>query len=148
MSLMPDMDAWLRGHAVFVTAIAGALYTKAGSARRLSTDIATIRTFILGVREGWDALEKLSVAHAPLVLHAIFRWVPLPFAAIYWSHLLGSTRGEYYFARHTRHAAKEMSALADDIRALVPDEQMPRLRRLYAAIDVAASKDLDQMGPC
>lgn len=104
VSVVPDMDAWLRRHAVFVTAIAGALYTKAGSARRLSTDVATIRTFILSVREGWDAFDKLSVAHALLVLHAIFRWVPLPFAAMYWSRLLGSTHGEYYFARHTRHA--------------------------------------------
>jgi 2-dehydropantoate 2-reductase len=145
VSLVPDMDAWLRRHAVFVTAIAGALYMEAGSAPRLSTDIATVRTFILGVREGWDALDKLNVAHAPLALHTIFRWVPLPFAAMYWSHLLGSPRGEYYFARHTRHAAKEMAALADDIRALVPDEPMPRLRRLYAAIDVAASNDFDQM---
>lgn len=148
MSLVPDMDAWLRRHAVCVTAIAGALYTKAGSARRLSTGIAIIRTFILGVREGWDALDNLSVAHAPLVLHAIFRWVPLPFAAMYWSHLLGSTRGEYYFARHTRHAAKEMSALADDIRAFVPDEPMPRLRRLYATIDRAASNSIDHIEPC
>ncbi len=115
---------------------------KAGSARRLSTDVATIRTFILGVREGWDAFDKLSVAHAPLVLHAMFRWVPLPFAAMYWSRLLGSTRGEYYFARHTRHASKEMAAPADDIRALAPGEPMPRFRSLYAAIDKAARHDI------
>ncbi len=32
VSLVPDMDAWLRRHAVFVTAIAGALYTTDGDA--------------------------------------------------------------------------------------------------------------------
>jgi hypothetical protein len=147
MSLVSAMDAWLRRHAVFVTAIAGALYLKTGNARRLSTDIATVRTFILGVCEGWDALDKVSVAAAPLALRAIFRWVPLPFAGMYWRRLLGSTRGEYYFARHTRHAARETAALADDIPALVSDEPMPCLRRLYAPIDVAASNSVDQMEP-
>jgi hypothetical protein len=114
---------------------------------RLSTEIATVRTFILGVRQGWDALDRLSVAASPLALRAIFRWVPLPFAAMYWRRLLGSPRGESYFARHTSHAAKEIAALADDIRALVPDEPMPCLRRLYAAIDIAASNSIDQMEP-
>ncbi len=147
VSLVSDMDAWLRRHAVFVTAIAGALYTSDGDARRLASRTADVRTFILGVREGWAALDKLRVATAPLALRAIFLWVPLPFAAMYWCRLLGSTRGEYYFARHTRHAAKEMAALADDIRALVPEESMPCLRRLYAAIDVAASNSIDQMEP-
>lgn len=147
VSLVPDMDAELRRHAVFVTAIAGALYTTDGDARRLASPTADVRTFILGVREGWAKLDKLGVARAPLALRAIFRWVPLPVAAMYWRQLLSSTRGEYYFARHTRHAAKEMSALADDIRALVPDGPMPCLRRLYAAIDKAARNSIDQMEP-
>lgn len=140
-SLVSDMDAWLRRHAVFVTAVAGALYAANGDARQLASKRHDIRNFILAVREGWAALDRLGVAPATLALRAIFRWVPLPFATMYWQRLIASPRGEHYFARHTRHAAREMAALADDIRALAPEEPMPRLRLLYAAIDVAARKD-------
>jgi hypothetical protein len=71
-------------------------------------------------------------------LRAIFRWVPLPLAARYWARLFASPRGEYYFARHARHAPQEMAALAADVRALVPEAQIPHWRRLSAAIAAAA----------
>jgi hypothetical protein len=68
----------------------------------------------------------------------MMRWSPLWFATMYWCRLLGSPRGEYYFVPHFRHAAKEMAAIADDVRALLHGEPMPTLGRLYAAIDEAA----------
>ena len=67
----------------------------------------------------------------------IFCWVPLPFAVAYWRRLLAAPRGEYYFARHARHAAEEMACLASDVRAWFQIEDLPHLRRLYAAIDRA-----------
>ena len=85
-------------------------------------------------------MDGQAIASAPLALRAIFRWVPLPFAVLYWKRLLASPRGEFYFARHTLHAAKEMAALAGDVRELVPNEAAPQLLRLYAAIDSAASE--------
>jgi hypothetical protein len=72
-------------------------------------------------------------------LRSIFAWVPLPFATMYWRRLLASPQGEYYFARHSRRAAPEMQALANDVRALLGKAGMPHLVRLYAAIDRAAS---------
>jgi 2-dehydropantoate 2-reductase len=138
VELVGDMDSWLKRHAVFVTAICGGIYQAGGNAQRLSSDAALVREIILGIREGWAALDAGGVAAAPLPLRAIFCWMPLPFAVKYWQRLFGSERGEHYFARHARHAALEMAALAADVRAITGNSAMPHLRVLYAAIDRAA----------
>lgn len=138
VELVGDMDSWLKRHAVFVTAICGGIYKAGGDAHRLSTDPPLVREIILGIREGWAALDARGVAAAPLPLRVIFCWMPLPFAVKYWQRLFGSKRGEHYFARHARHAAPEMAALAADVRAIVGKSAMPHLRALYAAIDRAA----------
>lgn len=133
-----DVDSWLRRHAVFVTAACGALYEVGGDAHSLASDRAMLCTFVRAVREGWAAFDHLGIAPPSLALRSIFRWVPLPLTVRYWERLFASPRGEYYFARHARHAPQEMAALVADVRALVSDAQMPHWRRLGAAIDVAA----------
>lgn len=133
-----DMDAWLSRHAVFVTAVAGAIYESGGHAQRLAANREGVRTLIMAVREGWAALDRQGVRPAPLALRTIFCWVPLPIAIAYWRRLLGSVRGELYFARHARHAPAEMAELAADVRRMLGDAPAPCLTRLYAAIGEAA----------
>jgi 2-dehydropantoate 2-reductase len=138
--LVADMDAWLKRHAVMITAIGGAICEKGGNARVVSADANLVLTIILAVREGWGALDKRHVTPASLVLRAIFQWVPLPLAVLYWRRLIGSARGDYYFARHTRHASAEMKAIATDIRTILAVNELPDLRRLYAALEEPMSK--------
>jgi ketopantoate reductase len=139
-----DMDACLRRHAVFVTAIAGALYEKGGDAGRLAASPEGVSTFIEAVREGWTALDRQHIQAAPVALHTILCWVPLPFAISYWRRLLGSKRGDLYFAQHARHAPVEMAALSADVRELLGHVLTPRLERLYAAIDRAVDSPKQQ----
>jgi 2-dehydropantoate 2-reductase len=139
VELIRDMDSWLLRHAVFITAVGGALLQVGSDPRRLASDRRLVRTFILAVREGWTALDKRGVAPPPLALRVILLWVPLPFAIIYWSRLLRSSRGDFYFARHTGHAPKELAALAADVRSLIQNEAATHLRLLYDAIDKAAA---------
>lgn len=136
-----DMDSWLRRHAVFVTAACGALYAASSDARRLAGDRALVRVFVRAVREGWVALDRVGIGSAPIALRAIFCWVPLPLAVRYWVRLFASPKGEYYFARHARHAIEETAALSADILALVPSAQMPHWRRLSAVIAATAAAD-------
>jgi 2-dehydropantoate 2-reductase len=136
VELVRDVDSWLRRHAVFVTAICGALYQVDCDAVRLAASPQLVRNFVLAVREGWTALDRLGVVPAPLALRTIFCWVPLPIAVKYWQSLLRSPRGDLYFARHARHAVTEMAALAADVRALTA-EAMPNLQNLFASIDAA-----------
>jgi 2-dehydropantoate 2-reductase len=140
--LVADMDAWLKRHAVMITAIGGAICEKDGNARVVSADANLVRTIVLAVREGWGALDKQHVTPASLALRTIFQWVPLPFAVLYWRRLIGSARGDYYFARHTRHAAAEMKAIASDIHKILAVNEMPALGRLYAALE----KPVGQVG--
>jgi 2-dehydropantoate 2-reductase len=138
VTLVADMPSWLYRHAVLVTAIGGALCESGIDAARLGGDLERVRTFVQAVREGWAAMDKCSVGRPPLALRAIFQWVPLPLSVTYWSRLLRSPRGEYYFARHTRHAVSELAMLAADVRKLLPMAGLPALSRLYAAIDATA----------
>ena len=138
VSFVRDMDSWLRRHAVFVTAVSGALYAVGSDAHALAENGTQVRNLIIGIREGWQIMDRRAIGPAPLALRAIFQWIPLPLATRYWQRLLRS-RGEYYFAQHTRHAAKEMAALACDIRELLQGETAPKLLQLYASIDRAAA---------
>lgn len=55
-----DMDAWLKAHAFFVTAICGAIYFAGGDCRRLSEDTATLALMTRGVREGFASVRALG----------------------------------------------------------------------------------------
>jgi len=138
VALVADMPSWLCRHAVFITAIGGALCESGIDAAQLGGDSERIRTFVRAVREGWAVMDRRGIGRPPLALRAIFQLVPLPLSVAYWSRLLRSPRGEYYFARHTRHAVSELAMLAADVRKLVPMEGLPELSRLYAAIDAKA----------
>jgi hypothetical protein len=129
------MDAWLRRHGVFIVAIAGALYESDCDSRRLARNSGAVRCFILGIREGWRALDRLHVAPAPFALRTILCWVPLRFSVGYWCKLLDSPLGEIYFARHARHAPAEMAVVAADVRAFASATEAPTLQGLLNAID-------------
>ena len=135
MDEVTDMDAWLRRHAVFMTAIAGALYLNGCDARRLARNREAVRAFILAVREGWAALNAMGVPSAPFALRTILCWVPLRFSVSYWCKLLASSRGDTYFAAHARHAPTEMASLAADVRTFASELQAPGLYKLLGAID-------------
>lgn len=139
VALVADMPSWLARHAVFITAIGGALCESGLDVQQLGSNPEKIRTFIQAIREGWAAMDRHGFGPAPWPLHVIFRRAPLSLAATYWSRLLRSERGEYYFARHARHAVKELAALAADVRQFLPTDNLPRLNRLYAAIETATN---------
>jgi 2-dehydropantoate 2-reductase len=130
-----DMEAWLQRHAVFITALAGALYESDCDARLLAQNAEAVHRLIVGVREGWAAQDRKGVGAAPLALRTIMCWVPLRLSAIYWRRLLASPRGDLYFARHARHAPAEMASLTDDVRRALCDNDAPEFERLLASID-------------
>ena len=129
-----NMDAWLRRHAVFITAIVGSLYGHGCDAARLARNREQVRQFILAVREGWAALDAREEPAAPLALRAIICWIPLRFSVTYWCTLLASSRGDLYFADHARHAPAEMAALATDVRTFANESEAPGLSHLLSAI--------------
>jgi ketopantoate reductase len=130
-----DMEAWLQRHAVFITAMAGALYENDCDARLLAQNAEAVYRLIVGVREGWAAQDRQGVGAAPLALRTMMCWFPLRLSTIYWSRLLTSPRGDLYFARHALHAPAEMYSLADAVRSSLCENEAPKFKRLIASID-------------
>jgi 2-dehydropantoate 2-reductase len=100
VAISQSMDAWLKTHAVFVTALCGALYCAGGDNYQLARSTKTLALFADGVREGLRLLRTLGFPPAPLNLRAIFTWMPRGVTIAYWRRLFGSARGQYYFAEH------------------------------------------------
>ena len=132
-----DMDAWLKAHAFFVTAISGAIYMAGGDCHRLSEDKATAALMAEGVREGYSAVRALGHSVEPVALRVLFTWLPPAFAIYYWRRFFASEMADYVFGRHARAASREMRELANDCRSLLEKSRIeaPALRQLYSAID-------------
>jgi 2-dehydropantoate 2-reductase len=132
-----DMDAWLKAHAFFVTAVSGAIYMAEGDCHRLSEDKATMALMAKGVREGYSAVRALGLSVEPFALRVLFTWLPPAFAIYYWRRFFASEMADYVFGRHARAASGEMRELANDCRSLLEKSRIeaPALRQLYRAID-------------
>jgi len=132
-----DMDAWLKAHAFFVTAVSGAIYMAEGDCHRLSEDKATMALMGKGVREGYSAVRALGLSVEPLALRVLFTWLPPAFAIYYWRRFFASEMADYVFGRHARAASGEMRELANDCCSLLEKSRIdaPALRQLYRAID-------------
>src|SRR5262249_30199908 len=71
-----NMDAWLRAHAFFVTAMCGAIYLAGDDCGKLSRDSATLRLMTNGVREGFAAVRALGYPVTPLSLKVLLPGCP------------------------------------------------------------------------
>jgi len=132
-----DMDAWLKAHAFFVTAVSGAIYLAGGDCRRLSEEDTLLMLMTNGVREGFSAVRALGLTVTPLALRALFTWLPKSFAISYWRKFFRAEMADYVFGRHARAASGEMRTIANDCRAILTatGTAAPALHRLYGAID-------------
>lgn len=138
----PHMEAWLKTHAFFVTAVSGAIYLADGDCRQLSKDRAKLTLMTQGVREGFNVVNKLGMAVTPLPLRILFMWMPQMFAVYYWHRFFSSEMADYVFGRHARKASQEMQMLANDCRTLIRQSEVetPALFKLYAAVDSFANQ--------
>lgn len=130
-----DMDAWLKTHAFFVTAMCGAIDLAGGDCQCLSNDAATLALMVQGVREGFATLRSLGIPITPFLLKVLFTWLPPAFAIRYWRRFLADSIAEIVFGLHAKTATQEMTVLVNDCRMLIDQRTTgtPALDRLYAA---------------
>jgi 2-dehydropantoate 2-reductase len=113
------MDAWLKTHAFFVTAVCGAIYQAGGDCRRLSLDTARLELLVAGVSEGFGAVRATGLPVTPFSLKVLFTWLPRSIAVRYWRRFFSTSTAEYIFGAHARAAAGEMLEVARDCWALM-----------------------------
>ena len=132
-----DMDAWLKAHAFFVTAICGAIYLAGGDCHKLSEDNAALALMTRGVREGFASVRALGFPVTPVSMRVLFTWLPSNFVVFYWRRFFASKMSDYIFCRHARSATYEMCEIANECRTLLERStvEAPALRQLYRAID-------------
>jgi 2-dehydropantoate 2-reductase len=145
-----DMDAWLKAHAFFVTAISGAIYVADGESKQLANDTATLRLMVAGVREGFRAVRALGLGVTPFPLKVLFSWLPSPCAVGYWRRFFSTEEADYMFARHSRVASAEMHQLAGDCRVMFESSgvETTAASQLYDAIDRYASMHSARLDRC
>ncbi len=133
------MDDWLKTHAVFVTAIAGAIYLADGNMAALAANRDSVRTLVRGVRQGFHALKKAAISIEPKKLALLFA-LPSIFPEGYWARYLARPAADLIFARHARSAPGEMLRLVEELRMIMPKEPQKRkdLEALWAAVADAA----------
>ena len=97
-----DMDAWLKAHAFFVTAVSG---SDLHGGRRLSATVQGQSDRDAngeGCARGYSAVRALGLSVAPFPLRVLFTWLPTAFAIYYWRRFLASKMAEYVFGGNAR----------------------------------------------
>ena len=131
-SISTRMDAWLLGHTAFIAPIGCALTLAAVDARRLANDRDLLRLMVRATRQAFRALDAQGSVEIPTNLRTLYLRLPMMFAVTYWNRVLGSPRGELWFAAHTRAAPQEMKELAHSLGSAVDrtGRPAPQLRQL------------------
>jgi 2-dehydropantoate 2-reductase len=136
VSVSSSITSWLKTHAVFVTAVCGALYAARGSAATLAAKPALLNLFIEAAREGFKALHQAGFKVTPFKLRLLFEFMPTWFARSYWQRYFASSLGELVFAAHAKAANDEMVELVRECRLLFPAQGVSEpLERLWREVE-------------
>lgn len=118
VAISPDMDAWLKTHAVLVTPVALAVYLAGGDHSRLSRTRDGLVLTVRAIREGLTALNRLGIPILPARARVI-AWVPEPVIVALLRPSAASERFDLIAARHANAARDEMAVLAGEVQALI-----------------------------
>ena len=140
VDLSPDMQAWLKTHAIFVSCISAALATTEGDSVRLGHTRESVVMMVQAIREGFMALKAQGTPISPFNLKVLFLRMPRWFAVLYWQYALRTTVGTLAIAPHANAARDEMCQVARDIMAQLQTSSVstPTLRHLLAFLDAPA----------
>ena len=135
------MDAWLKTHAVLVTAIAGAIYLAEGTCANVASGADGVPRLVRAVRQGFHALRTAGVFIEPRKLAILFLWLPFSVPVTYWRRYFAQQEAELIFAQHVRSAGGEMRELVLQVQPQLRGTgcSMPDLNDLWCAVEKAPS---------
>lgn len=117
VKIVDDMDSWLKYHVAFVLPVAGALL-KSGDNYQLAYDKATIREYVLAVREAGRVLKALDYHKSYNPKFKLFYWFPVFILIKILSKVFNSKFAEVAMMMHVKAAQDEMAELAQEFRIL------------------------------
>lgn len=142
-SVCPNMDAWLKTHAVEICPTANALYMAAGDARRLARTRDAMLLMLRSVREGYRVLSAQGVPVTP-PSHRVVQWIPEPLLLSMARRMLEDHSTAIKIG-HANEARDEMRCLADELGSLAEKTSvpMPATERLSRYNDPAVEPAAD-----
>jgi 2-dehydropantoate 2-reductase len=115
-----DIDAWLKTHAAFISALAAASYRARGRGNRLTDEDKTLDMGIKAFKENLKALEELDIPILPKKFK-VMRFIPSYFLKKKLKNLVDSDFGKIALSGHADCARNEMIKIIMDFRKLVQD---------------------------
>jgi 2-dehydropantoate 2-reductase len=135
-----DMAAWLQTHAIFITAFESAIVGSPTGLAALAANSSALRSLVLGVREGLNALHERNVPVLPTSVRVIFLLMPVWFATRYWARALAGPLGILGMAPHSLASREtELPALQNDVRVILRGRSTPRLDAIFATATSAST---------
>jgi 2-dehydropantoate 2-reductase len=128
-----DMAAWLKTHAVFISAFESSILHHNGDVVALARDAREMHDLVLAVREGLRTLQAIDVPVLPTAIRVIFLAMPIWFATRYWSRALAGPLGVLGMAPHSLASREtELPALQVDVRMMLKERPTPLLDAIFA----------------
>ena len=119
VSLVEDIDGWLKYHLALILPLVCALYKHDSDNYALAKDDETIRLIIRATNECGQMLAALGhTKRQPYVKFTLLYWLPEFLNAFALRKLLNSTFAEIGFSLHARSARDEMGELATELQSL------------------------------
>ncbi|MHA2032873.1 MAG: ketopantoate reductase family protein [Candidatus Kariarchaeaceae archaeon] len=135
VSIVEDMDSWLKYHVAMIIPIAGALL-KCGDNYKLANDKDTIRTYIRAVKEGGRVLKTLGYKKRYPFKYNLFYWMHEEFLVKVLKQFFSSKFVEIAFMMHVNAAKDEMIELGNEFKTLTNQTSIktPNLDELISCI--------------
>jgi len=137
-SFCPNMDAWLKTHAITILPL-GAAYFGAGlDAGRLARTRDALVLVVRAIREGLGVLRLNEIPILPS-RQKVFAWLPEPLLVFLLSRMLQQEIYQYALA-HAPHMRPELQGLSADFQPLARAKSAPtpNMDRLCTLVDLSA----------
>ncbi len=137
VEVSPNIDAWLKAHAAFVSPIADALLLADANNYRLSHTRDGLVLMIRAIREMSTVLQVLEIPVTPRALALLIR-LPEPILVPLVAQFMNTRIAEIGLSRHAKAARDEMQTLGAEVRSLVIQSGVPtpNLDRMSRYLDV------------
>lgn len=147
VKIVDDIDSWLKYHVAFVLPVGGALL-KSGDNYQLATDQATMKQYIMAVREGGKVLKSLGYKKSYNPKQNLFSLFPKRLLIRILGKVFDSKFAEVAMMMHVKAATDEMIELTLEFRSLQSKSQVatPAMDEMTGVILPRNVEDLEKYG--
>ena len=140
VGLSPDMQTWLKTHAIMGVCIIAAVVMTKGTSAQLGRTREHVVMMVQAIHEGLLALQAQDIPVTPFSMKVLFFWMPRWFAVILWQYILRTPIAALGIDPHLDTALGEMHQVARDIMAQLQKSPLstPTLSHLITFLEIPA----------